>query len=225
MSITTISYGFAVRELSASIAIVFMFQFTWMGVMIESIINKKFPSKEKLLSIGVLFVGTLFAAGVVDGNAHHYSLLGMVLGLVAACSFAFFVFLNSRVAIEVPVYTKSFIMTTGAMLITCFLFPPAFIVNGAMQSGLWIYALFLGVFGVILPIIFFSVGSPKIGAGLSTILSSIELPTVAIASIIFVHESVTLLQWLGIIFILIGILIPNLLAAKKQAGHIVKQLA
>ncbi|WP_445489111.1 EamA family transporter [Niallia sp. 03133] len=216
MSMTTIAYGFAVKELSVSIAIIFFFQFTWMGVVMEAIVNKKFPSKKKLLSVFTIFAGTLFAAGIFEGDVHKYSIFGIVLGLAAACSFAFYIFFNSRVATEIPAYTKSLIMTTGAMVIICSIFPPTFMVNGAMKDGIWIYALLLGLLGVVLPILLYSVGTPKIGAGLSTILGSIELPTVAVASIMFVHESVTVIQWFGIILILVGILAPNLLSAREE---------
>lgn len=63
MSLTSIFYGLSVKELPASIAIVLLFQFTWMGVLIEAIANKTFPSREKVLSILILFVGTVFAGG------------------------------------------------------------------------------------------------------------------------------------------------------------------
>ena len=50
----------------------------------------------------------------------------------------------------------------------------------------------------------FSIGVPKVGLG--TILGAAELPTAIIASITLVHEVVTVMQWIGIIFILLGIL-------------------
>ena len=91
--------------------------------------------------------------------------------------------------------------------------------DGALQAGLWKYAFFLGLFGVVVPVICFSIGVPKVGTGLSTILGATELPTAIIASITLVHEVVTFMQWIGIIFILVGIFTPQPLTARKERKH------
>jgi len=216
MSLTSIFYGFSVKELPASIAIVLLFQFTWMGVLIEAIINKSFPSREKVLSIIILFVGTMLAGGVFEGLGQQLSLKGILFGLLAAITFSFYIFASGRVSTEVPIYSKSFLMTTSATLFVCIMFPPTYLMDGALQAGLWKYALILGFFGVVIPVICFSIGIPKVGTGLGTILGAVELPTAVIASITLVHEVVSLLQWLGIVCILLGIFIPQMLNVRKE---------
>ena len=126
MSMTGIFYAISVEELPASIAVVLLFQFTWIGVVIEAIANRTFPSREKVISIIILFAGTLFAGGVFEGLGQNFSTKGMIFGLLAAVSFSFYVFASGRVATEVPPYTKSFLMTTSATLIVCLFFPPTF---------------------------------------------------------------------------------------------------
>jgi drug/metabolite transporter (DMT)-like permease len=216
MSMTSIFYAISVEELPASIAVVLLFQFTWIGVTIEAIANRTFPSREKIISIIILFAGTLLAGGVFEGLGQNFSTKGIIFGLLAAVSFSFYIFASGRVATNVPPYTKSFLMTTSAMLIVCLFFPPTFLTNGALQAGLWKYALFLGFFGVVVPVICFSIGVPKVGTGLGTILGAAELPTAIIASITLAHEVVSPLQWLGIVCILLGIFAPQILTARKD---------
>jgi len=216
MSLTSIFYGFSVKELPASIAIVLLFQFTWMGVLIEAIANKTVPSREKVISIIILFVGTLFAGGIFEGLGQQLSMKGILFGLLAAITFSLYIFASGRVSTEVPIYSKSFLMTTSATLFVCLVFPPTYLIDGTLQAGLWKYALILGFFGVVIPVICFSVGIPKVGTGLGTILGAVELPTAVIASITLVHEVVSPLRWFGIVCILLGIFIPQILEVRKE---------
>lgn len=223
MSMTGIFYAISVAELPASIAVVLLFQFTWIGVVIEAIANKTFPSREKIISIIILFTGTLFAGGVFEGLGHNFSTKGIIFGLLAAVSFSFYVFASGRVATDVPPYLKSFLMTTSATLIVCLFFSPTFLTDGSLQAGLWKYASFLGFFGVVVPVICFSIGVPKVGTGLGTILGAAELPTAIIASITLVHEDVSMMQWFGIACILLGIFTPQLLTARKEKRRSISQ--
>ncbi|MEH7106490.1 EamA family transporter [Bacillus sp. JJ1764] len=225
MSMTGIFYGFAVEELSASVAVVFLFQFSWMGVFIEAFANKIFPSLGKILSVIILFIGTLFAGGVFQGFLQEFSWKGIIFGLLAALSFSFYIFVSSRVATEVPPYTKSLIMATGATIMICIAFPPVFIIDGTLQSGLWKYSVFLGLFGIVIPNVCFTIGAPKVGPGLSTILGSIELPTAIIASITLLNEAVSVLQWVGIALILFGIIAPQYLLNWKEKRQFSKEVA
>ena len=87
MSMTGIFYAISVEELPASIAVVLLFQFTWMGVIIEAIANRTFPSRDKIISILILFAGTLFAGGVFEGLGQSFSTKGIIFGLLALSLF------------------------------------------------------------------------------------------------------------------------------------------
>ncbi|WP_071459196.1 EamA family transporter [Bacillus massilinigeriensis] len=217
MSMTGIFYGFAVEELSASIAVLLLFQFAWIGVVIEAIANRTFPSREKLISVFILFIGTLLAGGISGGMAENFNMKGTIFGLLAALSFSLYVFVSSRIATEVPPYLKGFVMATGAVIIISLAFPPTFIVDGSMQAGLWNFILFLALFGIVVPNICFTIGAPKVGPGLGTILGAIELPTAMIASIVLLREVVSPMQWVGVALILAGIILPQVLMARKMA--------
>jgi len=220
MSLTSIFYGLSVKELPASIAIVLLFQFTWMGVLMEAIAKKPLQSRDKVLSIAILFVGTVFAGGVFDGIGQELSTKGIIFGLLAAITFSMYIFASGRVSTDVPIYSKSFLMTTSATLFVCLTFPPTYLIDGTLQAGLWKYALILGFFGVVIPVICFSIGVPKVGTGLGTILGAVELPTAVIASITLVHEVVSPLQWIGILCILFGVFFPQMFIIQKEKKQI-----
>lgn len=211
ISLTGIFYGYAVEELPASIAIVLLFQFTWIGVVLEAIVDRKFPSREKCISMIILLIGTVLAGGILEPTVGGITAKGVIFGLMSAVSFAFYIFVSGRVATQVPAVNKSLYMTTSAMIIILIVFSPSFIYDGAIAEGLWKFGLPLGLLGIVIPVLFFSIGVPKLGSGLGAILGAAELPAAVVASVLILHEEVSVLRWVGIIVVLLGIATPQLL--------------
>lgn len=211
ISLTGIFYGYAVEELPASIAIVLLFQFTWIGVILEAVVDRKFPSREKCISMIILLIGTILAGGILEPSVGGITAKGVIFGLMSAVSFALYIFVSGRVATQVPAMNKSLYMTTSAMIIILIVFSPSFIYDGAIAEGLWKFGLPLGLLGIVIPVLFFSIGVPKLGSGLGAILGAAELPAAVVASVLILHEEVSLLRWVGIIVVLLGIATPQLL--------------
>ena len=211
ISITGIFYGFAVEQLPASLAVVLLFQFTWIGVILESVVERTFPSREKRVSIVILIVGTLLAGGVFEPSEGDVTTNGILFGLVSAVSFAVYIFVSGKVATQVPVMNKSLYMMTSAMLVVMLVFSPSFIYNGAISNGLWKFGIPLALLGTVIPVLFFSISVPRLGSGLGTILGAAELPAAVVASVLILQEQVSALRWVGIAVVLIGIATPQVL--------------
>src|SRR5690625_3365762 len=60
MALTGVFYYNSLNYLDASIAIIMLFQFTWMGLIGEWVIDRIRPTREKIISVTVLFIGSLF---------------------------------------------------------------------------------------------------------------------------------------------------------------------
>ncbi len=219
VSCTSITYGLAVGELPASIAVVFLFQFTWIGVLLEAVVTRTRPEPMKIISVIILLIGTVFAGGLADHGLSGLSWKGAVFGMISAISFAIYIFVSGRVATDVPILTKSLSMITGAMVVVFLMFPPAFIMDGTLVDGLWKFGLPMGLLGIIIPVIFFGIGVPKIGSGLGTILGAAELPAAVVMSVLVLREQVTMLQWAGIVLILGGICLPQLTLVNQKKAN------
>lgn len=202
-------YYQSLKYLDASIGIIMLFQFSWMGLIFEWVLDKRRPDREKLLSVVMLFAGSLLAVNILNGSSGSLSSAGIAWGLLAALSFTTFIFVSGRVGIEVQPLMKSLLMSIGALLIVSIVFPPKFLFDGSLfGEGLIHYGLFLGLFGVVLPPLLFSISMPKIGSGLGTILSASELPTAMFMSMAVLKEHVTFFQWFGVLVVLMGIAFP-----------------
>lgn len=213
---TGIVYGQSLNYLPASLAVVMLFQFTWMGLIMNCIMKRRLPSRLELISLTFLLGGTILAAGVLDADLSQINPLGWILGLIAAFSFAAFLQINSIHVEGVTNIARTFILATVSVTLIMFVLSPEILWNGQIMEGLWKYGLALGFFGIILPNFLFSYAAPKVGGALVSILSAMELPVAIIVSVIVLHETLTWLQIIGIIIVLIGMSLPSYFAAKKQ---------
>lgn len=211
LSLTGIFYATSIQELSASIAIVLLFQFTWMGILIESIYLKAFPSVAKIISAILLWTGTLLAAGIsTEGINWASHSKGFISGFLAALMFALFIFFSGKAGKAVPAIQKSFVISVGGLMTALLFVSPAFIVDGTMTGGLWKYGLLVGLLGVLVPVILFALGTPHVDSGMATILGAAELPAAMVGAMFIVGEHLTVEQMAGIMLILIGIAVPQL---------------
>lgn len=210
MAFSSYLYNLAVSQLSASLAIVLFFQFTWFGILLESISTRKWPSLEKWISIIMIAGGTILASGLGETGWNEVSLLGLVCGLLSGFSFAVVIFLSGRILPDLNPYLRSAISISMAALMISLVYPPVFLLNGRLLDGLWPYGLLVALFGSVIPIFCLTVSVPRLGNGFVTILSAMELPAVVLLASVILHEQVSLTKWSGVLLILAAIAVPQI---------------
>lgn len=211
----SLCYYQCVKFVPASVAIILLMQFVWISVLLEFVFYKKKPTKQQLMAILLILMGTIAASGYYESISANFSITGILYGLVSALFYASFLMLNGKLGTEYPVLKKSALMITGACMIIFMLLPPYFLFNGALAGSLLKWGMILAVFGTVIPPLCFAAGIPKAGLTLSSILSSVELPVAVSMSALVLHEEVSLLRWLGVAIILGAMVLPNLENIKK----------
>ncbi|MFD2117841.1 DMT family transporter [Paenibacillus yanchengensis] len=213
---TGLLYYHTLKYVPASLAIILLFQFVWISVLIQSIRQRKWPQAMVLVSLAVVIVGTVFAAGILEDSFANISMIGIGFGLLAAVSYTLFLLISGNVYPKAnPVY-RSFWMIAGAFITLSIIYPPTFLFNGRLFSELALFGLILGCFGAFIPPLLFAYGIPKIGEGAAGILGAVELPVAVFMSMLVLKEEVGILKWMGVILVLIGIVIPELTRKKRS---------
>ncbi len=214
--LVSILYYKCVQLVPASLAIVLLMQYIWIGVLIEFIFFKAKPSKNNLIGIGIVLIATLLATGLIEKGLQQLNLTGVLFGLLAATAYSVFMIVNGRVGNDYHPIQKSAIMVTGACIMVFTLFPPAYLWNGQFDGNFLYFGLILSLFGTVIPPLLFAYGLPKTGFSLGGILSSAELPVATCMSFFILHESVSTIQWLGVLLILGTVIWLN---AAKSSTH------
>ena len=214
LGMTSVFYYLCVRYIDVSIAIVLLMQTVWMGVLLEWFLDKKLPSKQKIISVIIVLLGTFLATKLYGFNI-QLDWRGIFWGILAAASFTTTMFTANKVVLEISSAQRSLYMLLGGGVIV-FIFS-AFTQVGALNFDIFKnYGLFLALFGTIIPPILLNAGFPKTGLGLGSIVASLELPVSVLMAFLILNEKVVIWQWLGIFLIILAVVIMNLNFSKKN---------
>jgi drug/metabolite transporter (DMT)-like permease len=83
------------------------------------------------------------------------------------------------------------------------------ITDNHFDSGFLVWAMFFAVIGTTIPTALFAASIPKIGAGVSAILMTVELPVAVLCAGLVLNERISALQIIGIIIMLVAISAMN----------------
>lgn len=216
IGLSSFVYYISVRYIPASLAIVILTQFTWMGMLLELFIFKKKPGWLQLAATAVILIGTMLAGGMLDTGIGEVSVKGFLWAFASALLYAIYLVANSRVAKEVPALKKSAVMMTGSTIGLILINAQQLIMNSHYDLNLLKWAVFLAFFGTIIPPLLFARGIPKIGAGISAIIMTAELPVAIICSHLLLKEPLTPLKITGVIIMLLAMVLMNIKTGFRQ---------
>ena len=212
------SFYYALLYISASATITLMFQYIWMGIIIQAIAKRRLPRMTIILSGIVVIMGTFLTTGVFEEDL-TLNLLGVFFGLLSALGYALFLFLSGRVATRLPAVSRTAFLSVVRLVIAIVLAPGAL----GQLPALPIVVLFgvpMALLGIIIPLVLIQHAAPHLPNSVTTIMSASELPGGVILAVIFVGEHIGLLQWLGIVLVLGGIF----LSQAPEIGELLRRL-
>ncbi|MFS8617897.1 MAG: DMT family transporter [Solitalea sp.] len=212
--LTGICYYLSVRYIPVSIAVILLMQTIWMGIVLDAILDRKFPSADKCIAVVVILGGTLLATNAI-GNFRELDIRGLGWGMGAALTYTASLFVANRMALHMPARQKSFWILTGGTSIVLLIWSVQ-LFSGFQISIFWKWGLLLALFGTVLPPLLLNMGMPKTGMGLGSILISIEIPVSVGSAYLLLHEQVLAIQWLGIALIIASIVLLNLRTLRNE---------
>jgi len=230
--LTSIFYYLAVKfDIPVSIAIVLLMQTVWIGVLLEMFLEKKLPSTIKIIAVVIVLIGTILATNLINSNV-ELNPLGLFFGMLAAASFTTTMFTANSIATEISSAQRSlYMLLGGGIMVLLFALITQILPNQSesLNEALGVFStakdfnfsiflkwgIVLSLFGTIIPPMLLNAGFPHTGIGLGSIVSSLELPVSVLMAYFLLHEQVLLVQWIGILLIIMAIVIMNVNFKKK----------
>ncbi|MBC9930011.1 EamA family transporter [Chitinophaga qingshengii] len=213
--LTNFLYYQSVSYISASLAIVILMQFTWFSLLLEWLIFRQRPGRPALVTVAFILVGTVMAGDLLQPGL-SFSWQGLMLALASSFTYAVYIVANSRVGKGVRWQAKSTLIMTGSALTIFLINAPVIVSANHFGYTFLSWALFLAIVGTTIPTALFAAGIPKIGAGTSAILMTIEFPVAILCAYLVLQEAISPLQITGMMIMLAAISVMNYYKSLKN---------
>ena len=212
---TSICYYMSVALLPSAAALTLLFQYVWVSVLIECIVDRHLPSASTVVAVIIVLVGTVFAAGLPEGTAFTLDPAGVALGAGSAVFYALYLFLSGRVGTEQPAAARAAMLPLGGLVVTTIVNPASY-ATALANPAVWPFAVALSILGVILPTSLINYASPKLSTGMVSVMASSELPMGILAAWALVGDAPSPLVLFGALLVLAGIVFKQIPALIRR---------
>lgn len=204
---TTLFYYLSLEYLNAGIASMLLFTHPIL-INIYFLLSK--TKKINIINNIALLLAVMGSSMVINIFAFDIALtpaLGIVLGLLASASYAFFNVYAEVGLKDTNPMVSTFYCSIIIMLVAMLVNPGFFKFDFVVTANSMLYIIELAVIAGVLPVVFIYKGIAIIGADKASIIATAELPVTLILAYLVLGEKMVLLQIFGIVFIIASIII------------------
>ena len=207
----------ALTMIDASIERVLIFSYPAMVVIFTSARDRRWPERRVLAATLLAYLGVFFTMGGFDLAELRANLLGALLVIGSALSYAVYFMVGETYTRSVGSARFTLIAMTAA---TACLVPHYFLIGGlhemtTIEPPGWWLLIGIAVFCMFLPASFQAEGVRRIGAERGAVLSSVGPPTTVLLAFTLLDERLSAWQWAGMALIVLGILVLDLARTRK----------
>lgn len=162
------------------------------------------PTVLKLMAIALVMVGIVMLTQIYDTGASGVTLIGAGAGLLAGLSYAVFIF-GFKYAGSHGSPQAILMIAFGVLVIVLMLPGDNTQMVAALTTTDWPLFAALGVFGAGLSFAFYINGLRSTAPAVASIVAMIEPVTATLFGVVILHESLALVQVLGMVLILVTV--------------------
>ena len=207
-SCTSACYYRAVALLPSAVALTLLFQYVWIGILIDCIVAKKRPTLWTSLAVVVVLIGTALAAGIFEGTLTTLDPFGVACGLGSAVFYALFLFFGSRVQSDAPAAVRTMMVGIGGFIVLTAM-NPGYFVTSFIDGFTWPWAVLLAFLGILIPVAIVGYAGPHLSVATVNVVASSELPVGVLSAWLFMADVPSPLALIGSALVLAGILIAQ----------------
>lgn len=210
---SAICYYTAISMLTVGQAVAMQFQYVWIAVVIQCIVERVAPKKMAVISSLLIVFGTIFGSGIADevmsGSGGGLSLLGLAVGGACAICYAVFIYFNGRVATDTHPITRSFIISLSGVALSSILYPGTYADMVADPMAFIPCGVVMGCLTLLIPVMCLSFAGRQLDGGTVAMLTALELPAAAFSGFLVLGDALSGFVVFGILVILGAVVLSS----------------
>lgn len=210
---SAICYYTAISMLTVGQAVAMQFQYVWIAVVIQCIVERVAPKKMAVISSLLIVFGTIFGSGIADevmsGSGGGLSLLGLAVGGACAICYAVFIYFNGRVATDTHPITRSFIISLSGVALSSILYPGTYADMVADPMAFIPCGVVMGCLTLLIPVMCLSFAGRQLDGGSVAMLTALELPAAAFSGFLVLGDALSGFVVFGILVILGAVVLSS----------------
>ncbi|MFS8929399.1 DMT family transporter [Escherichia coli] len=211
LALTNSFYFASLEYISVAIAAVMLMQSVWITTVLDFLFKKVTPPRYQVLCIIIILLGTVLATNVIE-SVNDISVVGLAYSFMAGFCYAITIMMTNSLAPNASSTGRAFYLSLGALIVISIIWGWQLNIAELYLSLKW--GSIIAIFSIVLPLLCFTQGMPKITASMGGVLSALELPASIVFAIILLSEKVNELQIFGVLLILIAIASVNVITTK-----------
>jgi len=211
---TNTFYIQSLKLIPVAAAAVMLMQAVWLSVLLGSILHKRRPTRLQVVSIVLVLIGTVLAAGLFP-ITQPLSLWGLFLAFLAACAYACTIQFTAMLGNNLDPLSKTWLLCIGAFILISVVWGPQ-IVSAPVTFDTVKWAFWIAIFSMVFPLVAYSIFMQYLELGIGPILSSLELPASITIAFLVLGEKVDWLQIVGVLVIIGAVILPNVWGMRRQ---------
>lgn len=208
-ALQTFTYFRAIQTLPSSVVVTIFFTYPMFAVALDQLVFGRKARWPTILAVLLIFAGVLLT-GWPQLTFETSDPLGLLCAILTPVIFSIYIAIAYRFTRQSSAFAgASFIYfglgcTFGLIVLLFGLDQPA-------GFDGWMRLVLVATVGGAIQIASFAYALPRLSASGYSIIVSLELVTVAILGVTMLGERLTLLQWLGVAIVVVGIIVERLL--------------
>ena len=208
MSGSSVTYYLAIDSLTVGQGVASEFQYVWMAMIAQAIMDRKAPRFKTIILMFVLVAGSLLGSGLADELAGtgivSVNPQGIEFGFASAAFYALFLVLNGLVAPTQPVVSRTFVMAAAGCVVLL-TFSCLRGLGTDMLAASALPGLVQGLCMVVGPLSLFGIAVRGISGEAAAVLAAVELPVAVITGAIVLGTPVSPFMVVGVVLICLGV--------------------
>ncbi|CAA0117297.1 Uncharacterised protein [BD1-7 clade bacterium] len=200
----------------ASIERIIIYTYPMLVVLMNSLIHRRIPSVPVIAGVVIVYCGLLMLFvpamnGATDIGGVHLAgdmIFGGMLIFGSAVAFALFFVGSERLMLHIPsqLFTAVAMLSANVVIATHFIAVSEWQALVSQANAVYGYAFLIAIFATVLPTFLIAAGIKRIGASRGAIIGGISPSFTLILGVIFLQESMNMLQFLGYLVVMLGVM-------------------